>query len=244
MKSFRKTAQIYEEEEEVYDKISRVDISRYERRFIDDCFAEERTKDWSTRLADYWQHHREKPEPFDSFRLRRNRRLPDGREAGSLYQKFHAVGLSDLLYECRKVRIGTEFQGFMHLPRELRDMVYSHLIVTGSRFVITHPNDQRNGSWQDLFEDYNGDIYLRYLHDIEDRPLRGRFPGSIIGSGKHAGHPWARRLGTINLLMGVSRTVQREASEIFFPQNQLIFTPGIIDYPMGFNRVRSRECWL
>lgn len=235
--SFRWKAQVWEEEDR-YDSKVDMRILPQERRFIDQCFSEERTRQWSTRMGDYWEEYGTRLGPLaDAFR-RKNNFLPDGREPGSLHQKFDAVGLSSLLKKCRKARVGTEFHGFMHLPPELRCMVYRHALVADSRFVIASSKYQ-NSLTDKVFDDYNGLIYQRFLDNDASRPLRGRGPRRIF---EHRSP--TSLLGRMNLLMGVSRTIHAECSQLFFSQNQLIFSTGKCMYPLGFERPRQGTYWL
>lgn len=229
-KSFRWQAQVWEEEDR-YDKKVDITILAHERRFIDQCFSEERTRPWSTRLADYWAHYGAKPCPLVGA-FRRNKPLPDGRKPGTLYQKFDAVGLAFILHRCRSARIGSHFHGFMHLPRELRDLVYSYALVTDSRFVVTDSRENID-DFGTMFEDHEGEYYHRYQDDDENRPLRGRGP-SLMFVNCDSTH----RLGRMNLLMGVSRTIQAEAAKVFFSRNQLIISAGKLRHPPGFNNIR------
>lgn len=236
-KSFRWQAQIWEEEDR-YDRKADVTILAHERRFIDQCFSEERTRPWSTRLADYLAHYGTRPSSLVGAFRRKNKILPDGREPGTLYQKFDAVGLSFILHRCRRARIGSHFHGFMHLPRELRDLVYSYALVTDSRFVITDGRETI-GDFDTMFEDEEGEYYQRYHDDDENRPMRGRGPKPIF-----VHRDETNLLGRMNLLMGVSRTIQAEAAQVFFSRNQLIISAGKVHNPIGFNTLRTSNYWL
>lgn len=222
------------EEEELYDHKLQLRVYAHERRFIDQCFSEERTKYWSTRLNEYrdWRcDYRREPRPMqhDYQRQERLGRLPDGRQPGSLDEKFDAVSRHALLQACRRARRNTEFHGFMYLPRELRDLIYGYAVATGSRFVITNP-DLKEPSLEDLFEDPNGYTCQRYFNNDDDEiPLRGRIPANLM---RHRDPNQA--LGKMNLLRGVSYRIQREAAEVFFSRNQVVFTAGIVYAPRGF----------
>lgn len=242
--SFRYQAQIWEEEDG-YDKLTGATIYARERRFIDQCFSEERTRPWPTRLGHYWAHYGAASGPSLGYILHRKTKcLPDGRQAGSLHQKFDAVGLTRLLDRCRQARIGSHFHGFMHLPAEIRTMIYSYALVTDSRFVISSGNSFESDAEVGMFRpdaQFGGEIYQRFLDDDEDRPLRGRGPSFIF---KHRG---PTTLGPMGLLQGVCHTVHAEAMRVFLSRNQLIIVHGKLDYPIGFNRRRfpwSDYYWL
>lgn len=248
MKSFRWQAQVWEEEDSYDIKVSKMAwgsrLHPTQRRFIDQCFSEERTKSWSTRLVDYAAYYalrRAGPIHPPGIGNRPGRRgwpsaerfLPDGREPGNIYQKFHALGLSLLLQNCKKARIGTEFHGFMDLPRELRDMIYSHAVGTDKRFIMAPRGPPPP------YTDEHGIFFSRYVLDGIEPEFAGRCPSSCRNTCDST-----PRLGRLNLLMGVCRTIQAEAAKVFFSRNQLIFPVGQMDYPMGFNELRRFEYWL
>ncbi|KAI8960973.1 hypothetical protein F5Y11DRAFT_367041 [Daldinia sp. FL1419] len=125
-------------------------------------FAEERTKDWTTRLEEYWKREAEK-------------RMEEA-QTGS-YEETE-------MERARVARRNTqsEFHGFMYLPPELRDMVYEYRLMKGSVFM---PNIV--GRFHVRYDiahirDYYGELYPRYEglpHDWET--LREKKIGLICG---------------------------------------------------------------
>lgn len=239
---FQFRAKDWERSETAYDHIF-VAMRPHERDFVDKCLAAERTKDWSTRLAEYWQEygyamgHRRLPhEDLSKGKQTKLAEFSSDSESDSLFQKFYAMGMPDLLRRCRKARIGTEFHGFMQLPRELRDLIYSHAVVTGSRFIFKRRSNQ-NSSLH-FIEDGIGELYYRYVHGNEERPLRGPHPARLIQSRFKDSLPFNDGLGEMSLLKAVCFTIQVEAAEVFFSRNQLILPFGFFSSviaPRGFN---------
>ncbi|KAI0835100.1 hypothetical protein F5Y06DRAFT_306460 [Hypoxylon sp. FL0890] len=155
-------------------------------------FTRQRIKTWKCRLQKYW-----------------------AQKAGVIvYNK--ASGQLEL---CRRVRIGTEFHGFMKLPRELRDMIYSCALVQGSVFLPNYagpvggPMDASRLKCLFATKDFYENTYLRY----KDIPA-----------------DWAKGLRTrqpIGLICGVSKKVHEEAIAIYYGRNQFVFPYGKCNIP-------------
>lgn len=188
-----------------------------EQCFVTQHLAVERAKPWPTRLADYWAHYH-KHKHTDAA-------TSDSRPSpGSPFA-------DDSLDKHRRVRIGTEFHGFMYLPREIRDMVYSYGIITGSRFLISNVHVR---DWKYYVFVSWGDTPYQRFHNF--RGLRGRGPPGFRS--KYNEPP---ALGRMTLLMGVSCTIHAEVAQLFFSRNQLLFpVAGDFNLP-GFARPRSRR---
>ncbi|KAI1649166.1 uncharacterized protein F4817DRAFT_332013 [Daldinia loculata] len=156
-------------------------------------FAEERTKDWATRLKEYWVRQA-------------NRSTEKG-------QIQHVHG--DTLEHFRLARRDTqpEFHGFMHLPREIRAMVYEYHLLKGTIFM---PNTAgiRYGVTYNIkhTRDYHGRVYPRYK-----------------GLPSNWGVKYWRSIG---LICGVSHAIQAETMPMFYGRNRFVFPSGDINFPM------------
>ncbi|CAJ2508806.1 Uu.00g138320.m01.CDS01 [Anthostomella pinea] len=116
--------------------------------------------------------------------------------------------------------VGTEFHGFMDLPREIRDMVYAYRLVRGSVFL---PNAAGGhvviyGRWRT--RDYYRQPYGRYAGLPADW-------GEGYASGQHIG-----------LISGVSKTIHQEAAPLFYGGNRFVFPYGNTDFASCYDRVR------
>ncbi|KAI1799033.1 hypothetical protein F4811DRAFT_565919 [Daldinia bambusicola] len=138
-------------------------------------FATERTKSWETRLEEYHQ------------------RMAVVAEDETDEEQLEICSK-------RQRRIGTEFHGFMSLPRELRDMIYSYRLIKTLVLVRGSPDDCARCTPAHETMSYQGNIYPRY---------RG------LTRGKTA--------GPIGLICGVSRSVHEEAIAIFYSCNRFVF---------------------
>ncbi|KAI1657335.1 hypothetical protein F4813DRAFT_361099 [Daldinia decipiens] len=126
-------------------------------------FAEERTKDWATRLEEYWARQANK-----------------STEKGQI-QHVHG----DTLEHFRLARRDTqpEFHGFMHLSPEIRAMVYEYHLLKGTIFM-PNTTPMRYGVNYDtkLTRDSRGRVYPRYKGLPNNWGLRyGRSIGLICG---------------------------------------------------------------
>ncbi|KAI1397735.1 hypothetical protein F4819DRAFT_470958 [Hypoxylon fuscum] len=125
-------------------------------------FANERTKDWKTRLREYW-----------------------ARQNG-----LSVAGESvDELEHCRKERIGIEFYGFTSLPREIRDNIYKYLLVKGTVFLPNHYYSTTRclGCPIDATRTHTGKTYERYKGipaDWDDCEVERRSIALISGVSK------------------------------------------------------------
>lgn len=144
----------------------------------------------------------------------------DEKRSASCYDR------SDLTYDehCLR-RVGTQFHGFMCLPREIRDNVYRFLLVRGKIFIRNELQLRElptgfcpsRSLIRENYIDYSGKTYPRY-HDL---------------------HSWeptdTDRAPRMSLIRGVSKMVQEEAERIFWGSgNQFVFPAGYWTYPSAF----------
>lgn len=134
-------------------------------------FAWQRTKPWSTCLREYWTRRAE----------------------------FAVNGNDDKLEAYRKARIGTEFYGFMSLPRELRDMIYRCLCVKGQLYICPE-----------------------WYNDL----LQGPPPHYLAQEERRSGGFKRARLSLPSdaLICGVSKTIQHEASLVYYKGTQIVLS--------------------
>lgn len=134
---------------------------------------------------------------------------------------LHDAGAESVAYKLRstvamrrRLRIGTEFQGFLQLPSEIRNIVYGFLLPKGTYIVLNDPFF-RNDFWRG----FGGNTYERY-HGLEEslRALQSRHKRETLG-----------------LLQGVSRVIHAEATGVFFGGNRFIFPFGECSRPSFFN---------
>lgn len=226
------------------------------RQLITDYFVVARTKDWTARLHEYWQWlnkmgtdedrygkydlirwgetDNQDPELFAEI-LSECFDNTDG-ECGVPGRDLEAWKLRGTIAMFRRARIGTEFHGFMALPREIRDMVYGYALLTGTKFIVPNSGQYNHRPKKDLViysENDMGDIYQRYTPQYEGNLLRGCLLGT--GMTRLAVSSSAGMRGPLGLMQGVSRMIQEEATEIFFAGTQLVFPAGSFVKPVGFN---------
>lgn len=110
----------------------------------------------------------------------------------------------------------------MHLPREIRDMIYECRLLKGTIFMPNH---------RDV---YDAKYNLRCMYDFHGR-IYQRYEGIPHDWGhQHMISDPSTRNG---LICGVSRTVQREAARIFYGRNRFVFPYGNIGFDMFYGRV-------
>ncbi|CAJ2505573.1 Uu.00g129670.m01.CDS01 [Anthostomella pinea] len=119
-----------------------------------------------------------------------------------------------ILGTLRKQRIGTEFHGFMHLPIELRNLIYKHLLIQVTVFV------PRVGLNYDVSYDSRRTMdwverrYSRYADIPHDW-------GKLYEAGKRIG-----------LISGASQTVFYGRNRFVFPYGDFSFTEDNIWGPL------------
>lgn len=209
------------------------------RDLVNHHFATARTKAWDARLKEYWSlneykrrdeekfgdyrwieftpadikiAHAFKPDRFSLYRLEYEERNPIS------YQ------LRSTIHMCKQMR-RDEFHGFMHLPSEIRDMIYSYALHKGKVIV---PNSSRATRRLEPVKYYLSD----------DGFLYGRYQGleeelSAMGDGRRA------RPKPLGLVQGVSREVHDEAARVYFGGNQFVFPAGEFLLPSHCNLLRA-----
>ncbi|KAK6212563.1 hypothetical protein LQW54_005148 [Pestalotiopsis sp. IQ-011] len=112
------------------------------------------------------------------------------------------------LQQIKQLRVNGEFHGFMHLPRELRAMVYTLLLAPG---LILMPERAGRAAVRQA-RNNDGQVYERY------RCLG--LPGNP--------EDWQAGLGGggAGLLRGVSKQIHVEATSAFFRENRIVFPIG------------------
>ncbi|KAI0174805.1 hypothetical protein BJ166DRAFT_587584 [Pestalotiopsis sp. NC0098] len=106
----------------------------------------------------------------------------------------------------RRHRIGTEFHGFLSLPREIRDMVYRHLVAPGMRIILF--------GGEKIIKNARGQEYDRYASLAED--LKPWMDDSDVVLG---GRPFG-------LIQGVCKQIHLEATRVYLRENRFIFPAG------------------
>ena len=112
----------------------------------------------------------------------------------------------------RSSNIGNEFHGFLHLPAEIRDMIYRQLLVRGNMYV---PNTgEADGVLMRGVLDHNySDHYGKRKARYEDFPTQigswGTWRSFQTPAVTNHGDPVAA-----GLLMGVNQQIQREAGKV------------------------------
>lgn len=222
-----------------------------------------RTQDWATRREAYWQWRGTKAAderrfgPYDWVqwgvtrhhfpeRLLTELLLSDQADGADDYEfdfparEVAAYQLRSTIAMYRRRRVGSEFHGFADLPRELRDMIYAHILVRGrGRGRVLVPNsDESLTDWQDD----GGCTYKRYrgmeeeIKSFRDRRRRRGWapPYTSRREREQRESPPPPPPSTTGLIHGVSRAVHQEATEIFFGCNQIILPAGPFAFPRYF----------
>jgi len=123
------------------------------------------------------------------------------------------------------------FYGFMHLPLEVRTIIYEHALSPG--IVYLHAEDLCCGDYMNLprrsFSTYRD-------MDRDDEIMPGQ-AHDYNGHRRLRYDEWERIKNSTNpvnqsLLRGVSKAVQAEASAVFYgPRNHFVLPCGSYDYP-------------
>ncbi|KAK7749694.1 hypothetical protein SLS53_000273 [Cytospora paraplurivora] len=215
---------------------------------VHEHFRHARTADWMTRLADYrafqgekrvdeerhgkyeWINFRESyrvnTDPGRAFGkcspemlLRLLHSKPDGpHDAGA---DIMAYKLRSTIAMYRQTRLGTEFHGFMHLPAEIRSIVYSYLLLKGRVIVPNNVGAGKPGLVHH-WGNHRGETYERY------QGLERQFSALMAVN---------RQRKSLGLIQGVSRTVHAEATRMYFGSNRFILPVGDFLHPSRFNHI-------
>ncbi|KAI1480940.1 hypothetical protein F4774DRAFT_65317 [Daldinia eschscholtzii] len=164
-------------------------------------FATERTKSWETRLKEY--------------------RKRVAAVAGDETDEFQVE-----IRRRRRERIGTEFHGFMSLPRELRDMIYKYILIKSLVLVSQGPHNPRGARSISCHKFWNS---FRYYYP--------RYRGLNTEDQKPA--------GPIGLICGVSWKVHGEAVAVFYGCNRFVFPCDARSLPLtpNFSGITSGEVY-
>lgn len=216
------------------------------REMVDHHFATARTKDWDARLKEYWNLHEYKIPISENHNDHKRTVISladlniddatrpdtcslspsDQAEEGDLasYQ------LRSTVYMCKQIRRG-EFHGFLQLPVEIRNMIYSHALHKG-RVVVPNSGPATRRAEPVRHYRTNDGFYYRRYEGLETELL-------AMEDGRRAPRP-------LGLIQGVSRAVHDEAASIYFGGNQFIFPAGPFLRPRhcnlrGFHEVASQQ---
>ncbi|ETS78559.1 hypothetical protein PFICI_10621 [Pestalotiopsis fici W106-1] len=172
-------------------------------------FASVRLVEWRGRVKNYHG-------PFDTAEwLQQRRSQEEGPSSGSLAKVRDTTEMEQPVHHLRQLRKSvTEFHGFMSLPRELRDMVYRHLVVTdakrfGERICVARGKD------------------FNQMVRIHDR-CPNLWNNQLLGSNLPL-------LPCTGALRGVSRQFHLEASRVFFQNNRFILPGRDCSWPRFLN---------
>lgn len=176
-------------------------------------FVSLRTMDWGTRLSDY------------HARAALLERLEEEHRAHKLRSASPAeFRTRQRLQQIKQLRVNDEFHGFMHLPRELRGMVYSLLLAPG---LILMPDRAGMTVMRRQVRNNDGQMYERYrCLDLPENPEDWQ---TGLGGGGGSG-----------LLGGVSKRIHVEATGTFYRENRIVFPIGPFDSrPSIFRRLQT-----
>ncbi|KAF7536618.1 hypothetical protein G7054_g4379 [Neopestalotiopsis clavispora] len=184
-------------------------------------FVEQRMKPWSTRVHDY--HCHETSEPLLPGGNPRRSRLRDWiveHSKNAIYNpQLEHSEVEQRLERLRKQRRGTEFHGFMSLPREIRDIVYRELVVKGTIFP---PPRGEDGKTLQCFDKYLanawGEVSERYAIFKDDVANRSDWPAI-----------------SFQALFCVSKQFHSEVNHVFFRENRFVFPAGDWKWPLYLN---------
>ncbi|KAG8159149.1 hypothetical protein KVR01_010810 [Diaporthe batatas] len=205
---------------------------RFSKALLDSVtchFAKVRTRDWETRMMEYWNPNendiRDNGE-YESFkskwRMKKAMSQIDlGRWAEAEAESGAEQYLRDTIEKCKQLRRSNEFHGFMYLPGEIRDIIYRLALFRGKVVV---PNSRHSMGPQafeavENYESFDGYYYRRYegvTHELHAM--------------RHSHHTIP-----LGLIQGVSRAVHDEAARIYFGSNQFIFPSGSFVHPRYCN---------
>ncbi|KAL1870873.1 hypothetical protein Daus18300_004962 [Diaporthe australafricana] len=191
-------------------------------------FAKARTQDWDARMKEYWALQDQKPrddEKYKYYHLKKSSDTPPDldtqaqAELDNEERDFNSYQLRCVIEMCRKQR-RHEFHGFMSLPVEIRDIIYSYVLPKGT--VVMVPCERPLAIIEHCRSNH-GDLYRRY------RGLRIRFEDFHRNN-----------RAPLSLVQGVNKAIHDEAARIYFGKNQFIFPTGFIRYPSYCNLLDSQ----
>ncbi|KAK9415261.1 hypothetical protein SUNI508_02109 [Seiridium unicorne] len=200
-----------------------------------------RTLDWKTRLVEYYRWLDQRS--LDQLRCVRDdfscSAYPQVCEDDPLLLRdFKAWRRRETMASHRAKRIGTEFHGFMHLPAEIRTLVYEQALIKG-KLAIPHIRSCIN-TGDRFFTLTKGDVYTSPF----SRRVRPRYEGTSTELEKYLDE-WPPQLG---IIAGVSRLVHTEAIRVFLRENQFVFPRGVYDPLIWFGDTYERAAvqsqWL
>ncbi|KAK7748274.1 hypothetical protein SLS62_008734 [Diatrype stigma] len=192
-----------------------------------------RLMDWNERVSEYWVQR-----PEAQAALARDAEVLRGAEENGCSVEEHlgegkTVERDMMIYrrciEAQRIaRMGREFYGFLHLPPEVRMLIYEHLLGVGDVFV---PNSEEARLKLNVMNRHAvvplkssqlykacGERYYRYRHynnSIVTKEAQGRY--------------------TPGLIQAVCKRIQHEASQVFWARNRFIFSYGRPKFPLGFS---------
>ncbi|ROV93645.1 hypothetical protein VMCG_08108 [Cytospora schulzeri] len=141
---------------------------------------------------------------------------------------LHDAGAGLVAYKLRstvamhkRLRVGTEFHGFLQLPSEIRNLIYGYLLLKGTVLVPTDYEGSELG--HPCWRAYDGQTYDRY-HGLE-RAIKAL---QIPRGGSRKRNP------LLGLIQGVSRAVHAEATGVYFGGNRFVVPTGPIRLPSFF----------
>lgn len=188
-------------------------------------FAKTRTQDWGARLKEYWVLQDDKLRDIKKYREYHLTRSGDTRadldpraELDNEEEDFRSYQLR--VEMCRQ-RWRREFHGFMSLPVEIRDIIYSYALPKGTVIILPSKRPRRI---IEVCSNDQGDLYRRYrgLRDeLQDIYRNGHAP--------------------LSLIQGVSKKIHDEAARIYFGRNQFIFPTGFFYTPRYCNLIEAFE---
>lgn len=196
-------------------------------------FVKARTKDWDARLKEYWDPNEDEIRNNEKCRdyvqrSRTNNRSKEPEFYHDIEASLFSVSLPQgaehqlrrTVEKCKQMR-GDEFYGFLHLPLEIRDMIYGFALRKG-RVIV--PNSKRGmrgpPTLVEHYESSSGYYYRRYagvIQELSAMDHRRRTPAPL------------------GLVQGVSRSVHDEAARVYFGGNQFIFPAGQFMHPRYCN---------
>jgi hypothetical protein len=196
-------------------------------------FVKARTNDWGARLKDYWDPNQDDIRNNEKYRSYVQIGTDNGlsskdlkfyNDDAELFPPFRPTGPEDQLRntieECKGMR--RDFHGFMHLPSEIRDVIYGFALCKGRVIVPNSRRGMRAHAREPVehYERNNGYYYRRY-EGLEEEIF-------ATSHSRHAQNP-------LGLIQGVSRAVHDEAARIYFGRNQFIFPASLFELPRYCN---------
>ncbi|POS74480.1 hypothetical protein DHEL01_v207124 [Diaporthe helianthi] len=196
-------------------------------------FVRLRTKEWDARLKEYWDPNEDDIQNNEKYRDY----MHLGTTRGCSWEKLRFYNddvlrppglpimrpgdqLRETVEKCNRMRC--DFHGFMYLPSEIRDMIYSFALCRG-KVIVPNSRPGMGFEAQEAVERYqspNGHHYRRY------EGLKGEL--LAMNCGRYTRIP-------LGLIQGVSRAVHDEAARIYFGRNQFIFPAGFFMRPRYCN---------